>query len=87
MKRVSVADARKDLAEIINRATFSHERTIITRHGTDAAAVISIDELKLLDALIEKWEDEQDLADARAAMLEAHEDSIPWEDIKRELNL
>ncbi len=87
MTRVSVADARKDFAEIINRATYAHERTIIARHGTDVAAVISIDELRLLDALIEKWEDEADIADANAALLEAREDLIPWETIKRDLGL
>jgi prevent-host-death family protein len=87
MTRVSVAEARKDLAEIINRASYAHERTVITRHDSDVAAVISIDELRLLDALIEKWEDEQDVADAREAMLEAHEDNIPWETIKQEFGL
>jgi len=87
MTRVSVADARKDLAEIINRATYAHERTVITRHDQDVAAVISMDELKLLDALMERWEDEQDIADAREALLTAEEDFIPWESIKREFNL
>jgi prevent-host-death family protein len=87
MTRVSVAEARKDLAGIINRASYAHERTVITRHETDVAAVISIDELRLLDALIEKWEDEEDIRDANEALLEAHEDNIPWETIKRELGL
>jgi prevent-host-death family protein len=87
MTRVSVAEARKDLAEIINRASYAHERTVITRHDADVAAVISIDELRLLDALIEKWEDEEDLADAKLALLEAREEFIPWEDIKREFGL
>lgn len=87
MTRVSVAEARKDLAGIINRATYAHERTVITRHDTDVAAVISIDELRLLDALIERWEDEQDIADANETLLEAREDNIPWESIKRDLDL
>ena len=87
MTRVSVAEARKDFAEIINRASYRHERTVITRHESDVAAIISIDELRLLDALIERWEDEQDIADANEALLEAREDNIPWEVIKRELGL
>ena len=49
--------------------------------------MISIDELKLLDKLIERWEDEQDLAEAKLALLEAREDNVPWEDIKREFAL
>jgi prevent-host-death family protein len=87
MTRVSVAEARKDLAEIINRASYAHERTVITRHDADVAAVISIDELRLLDALIEKWEDEEDIADARQALMEAREDHVSWDDIKRDLKL
>ena len=87
MTRVSVAQARKDLAEIINRASYKHERTVITRHDTDVAAVISIDELRLLDTLMERWEDEQDIAQARIALLEAREDFVPWDDLKRELGL
>lgn len=87
MTHVSVAEARKDLAEIINRVAYAHERAVITRHDSDVAAIISIDELRLLDALIERYEDEQDIADAQEALLEAREDHVPWEVIKRELDL
>ena len=87
MTRVSIANARKDFATIVNRASFAHERTVITRHNADVAAIISIDELRLLDALIEKWEDEEDIADANAALLEAREDAVRWDDIKRDLDL
>lgn len=87
MTHVSVAEARKDFAEIINRVTYTHERAVITRHSSDVAAIISIDELRLLDALIERYEDEQDIADAQEALLESREDNIPWESIKAEFGL
>jgi prevent-host-death family protein len=87
MTRVTVAEARKDIAEIINRVAYTHGRAVITRHNSDVAAIISIDELRLLDALIERWEDEQDVADAKEALLEAREDNIPWESIKAEFGL
>ena len=87
MTRVSIADARKDLAEIINRAAYTRERTLITRRDSDVAAVISIDELRLLDALIERYEDESDVAEAREALLEAREDRVSWDVLKRELDL
>lgn len=87
MTRVSIAEARKEFAQIINRAAFTHERTVITRHDTDVAAIISIDELRLLDALIERWEDEEDIAAADAALLEVREDFVPWDHIKREFGM
>ena len=87
MTRESVAEARKDFAEIVNRAAYRRERTIITRHEKDVAAVISMDELRLLEALIERYEDEQDVAEAREALLEAREDSVAWETVKRDLGL
>ena len=87
MTRESVAEARKDFAEIVNRAAYRRERTIITRHEKDVAAVISIDELRLLEALIERYEDEQDVAEAREALLEAREDSVAWEAVKQDLGL
>jgi len=87
MTRESVAEARKDFAEIVNRAAYRRERTIITRHEKDVAAVISIDELRLLEALIERYEDEQDVSEAREALLEAREDSVAWETVKQDLGL
>jgi len=87
MTHVSVADARRTLPEILNRASYAHERTVITRHDEDVAAIISIDELRLLDALIERYENETDVAQARAAMLEAREDRVAWNDIKTEFGL
>lgn len=87
MTRVSVAEARRDLAGILNRVSFSKDRVVITRHDADVAAVVSIDELRLLDALIEKYEDEIDIAESGEALLEAREDRVSWDDLRRELDL
>lgn len=87
MNRMTVAEARAGFADVLNRATYARERTVITRHDEDVAAIISVDELQLLDALIERYEDDSDVADARAALLEAREDRAAWGDIKREFDL
>ena len=87
MSHVSVAEARRTLPEILNRAVYNHERTVISRHEEDIAAVISMDELRLLDALLERYEDESDVAEARAAMLEAREDRVAWGRIKHKFGL
>lgn len=87
MVRVSVAEARRGLSDILNRAAYAHERTVISRHGEDVAAIISVDEMRLLDALIERHEDASDLADARDALLEAREERVAWSAIKSEFGL
>jgi antitoxin Phd len=87
MTRVSVAEARRDLAEIINRVSYGRDRVVITRHDTEVAVLMSVDEMRLLDALIERFEDEQDVADGHQALLEAREDRVAWDDIKRDLGL
>lgn len=87
MTRASVAEARRDFAEVVNRAAYGRERTIVTRHDKDVAAVISIEEIRLLDVLMERYEDERDTEDAREALLEAREDSLAWESVKRDLGL
>ncbi len=87
MTSMSVVEARKDFAEVINKAVYAHERTVITRHEQPVAAVISIDEMRLLDALMERYEDERDVADATSALCEAREDRVAWDAIKREFDL
>lgn len=39
-ERVSAADARDRLAELMNRARFGGERFIITRNGEDVALLV-----------------------------------------------
>ena len=87
MNVTSVAEARRTLPDILNRAAYAHERTIIRRHDEDVAAIISIDELRLLDALLERYEDEEDVAAASAAINAVREETIAWSDIKREFGL
>jgi prevent-host-death family protein len=84
MTRVAASDLRKDCAEIINQVMYRHERVILQRHGKDAAVLISLDDLALLEAI----EDQIDLQDARAALAEAQEKgTIAWDDLKAELGL
>lgn len=45
-QRLSMVHARKDLAEVLNRACYGSEVTVITKHGKDVAAVVPMDRLK-----------------------------------------
>lgn len=55
---------REGFADAINRAAFGNERVLLRRRGRAVAAVVPIDDLRLLEAL----EDRIDLVDARAAL-------------------
>jgi prevent-host-death family protein len=86
MTRLNVSKAREEFPEIVNRAAYGHERTIVSRRGKDLAAVIPIEDLRLLERLERKEMDRIDLADARAALKEAKKKgTIPLRDLMRKL--
>ena len=80
---VSAVQVRKRLAEVINRAAFGKERVILARRGKAVAAIVSLEDVELLEAL----EDQIDLENARAALIEAEkEGTVSWEEFKTELS-
>jgi prevent-host-death family protein len=86
MIRLSISKAREEFPEIVNRAAYGKERTIVSRRGKDLAAVIPIEDLRLLDRLAREEMDRIDIEDALAALKEAEEKgTIPLSDLMREL--
>ena len=63
---VSTAEARKKFAEIINMVAYGKEPIVLTRRGEKLAALISMEELELLQLI----EDRIDIEDARKALEE-----------------
>ena len=86
MKRLSVVELRQALADVLNRAEYQGERIVIHRRGKDAAAVIPIRDLQLLERLIEEAEDRLDVEVAHAALAESDE-RIPYAEVRRRLGL
>ena len=86
MTRRNVSTAREQFSEIVNRAAYGKERTIVSRRGKDLAAVIPIEDLELLDRLAREEMDRIDIEDARAALKEAEEKgTTPLLDFMKEL--
>ena len=84
---LSVSEARKKLAEIIDRARAEHTPIYLARRGRRVAAVIDADDL---DAILELAEDMADIRAAEAARAEMRttgETPIPWEQVKADLGL
>jgi prevent-host-death family protein len=86
MERISVVALKQTLAEVLNRAEYKGLRVVIHRRGKDAAALIPIEDLKLLERLIEDAEDRLDLEASRAALAES-DVMIPFDGVRRELGL
>lgn len=81
---ISTVKAREQLSTVINRAAFGKERVVLTRRGKEVAAVVPIEDVKLLEEL----EDRIDLEEARTALAEAKsKGTISWEKIKADLGL
>lgn len=73
---------RDRFADAINRAAFGNERVLLRRRGRAVAAVVPIDDLRLLEAL----EDRIDLVEARAALAQANKNGAkPLDVILKEL--
>jgi prevent-host-death family protein len=77
MSRVTVFDARNDFAEILNRVAYAKERVVITRRDKDVVAIVSIEDLHL----IEQLEDRIDLEDAKK-VLARNEPTISLDELK-----
>jgi prevent-host-death family protein len=80
--KISTADVRKNFSNIVNRVSFGKESIILTRRGEDIAALVGMNELRLLQEI----EDRIDIADAIKALNEQGED-IPAEQFWKNLGL
>jgi len=81
MSRIAASEARDKLATILNEVAFGGERILLHRHGKDVAAVVSIEDFELLEAL----EDKMDLDIARKALAEKGP-NVKWEELKKEMD-
>jgi prevent-host-death family protein len=81
---ITTGKAREQLSNVINRAAFGKESVVLTRRGKEIAAIVPIEDVKLLEEL----EDRVDLEEARAALAETKsKGTIPWKKIKVDLGL
>ena len=80
--KLSIAEFRNDMATPINRVVYGGERLILTRKGKGTVAMVSLDDL----ALIEKLEDEIDVREAKKVLAEMKrkgETPVPLEQVRK----
>lgn len=80
--RIPASKARERFAEILNEVSVRGDRVVLERHGKSVAAMISVADLQLLEAL----EDKYDVDSAREALAESDR-RIPWKELKKKLSL
>ncbi len=78
---VSIVELRSNLAELLNRVQYAGDRITVTRNGKPAVAIISHEDLELLEA-IEDFFDAREADDAKREALD--EGFIPWEEFLKE---
>ena len=66
MTTMSVIDARKNLADVLNRVAYRGERIAFARRGKAVAVLVSPEDL----AMLEQIENNADLRDAKTALHE-----------------
>ncbi len=84
MKEVTTAEARKNMAELLNRAAYGKERFVVTRHGKELVAIVPLEEVTLLDRL-RTLLSSKDFEAALAAMHESEPQQ--WDEVRRDLDL
>jgi prevent-host-death family protein len=83
---MGVAEIRNNMADALNRVAYQGERIVLERRGKGVAALVSMDDLALLEAL----EDREDVKAARKVLAEMKrkaEQPVSLEAVKRELGL
>lgn len=81
---LGIAEIRNNLADALNRVVYRGERVVLERRGKPTAAIVSLDDLAVLEAL----EDREDVRAAKRAVAEMRrkkEKPVPWNEVKKQL--
>jgi prevent-host-death family protein len=82
MPRMTMTAARKELPEAINKLVYGKgDPIILSRRGKDLAAIVSIEDLQLIEELEDRMLSEK----AKRSLKE--KGRIPWGKVKKELGL
>ena len=83
---IGISEARDTLAEVVGRVRYGGARIVLTSNKKQAAALISLDDLKLLELIEDRAEDEWAAEAIEAARREGGE-PVSAEDVFADLGL
>lgn len=70
--------ARSELPELLSRAAYAHEHAVIARRGKPLAALISMEEYRLFERLLEEHRDRLDAEAADRVMADDTDEIVPF---------
>ncbi len=82
MTTLSIAEARNKLADAINRVCYGGERVLFARRGKPVAALVSAEDL----ALLQRIEDADDIRAARKTLREYDRNPAAFKSLEDYLN-
>jgi prevent-host-death family protein len=81
MPCIPATTVRDSFSETLNRVAYKGERIVLERHGKAVAALVSVEDLELLESL-------EDRLDAEAVLAAREEPAdIPYEEVRRKAGL
>jgi prevent-host-death family protein len=86
MTKLAASKARDAFSDTLNRVAYRGERIVLRRRGKDLAAIVPIEDLKL----IQRTEDEIDQREAKKALSDMKRRGlkpIPYEQVRKRLGL
>jgi len=89
MVHMPVSAFKNAISDTLNQVAYSGQRILLQRHGKNVVALISMEELKIIEE-IERIEDESDIKEALKVLKKikrGETELVSWEDAKKELNL
>lgn len=81
MTTMTTVEAREHFSDMLNRSAYGKERIVVTRRGRELAAILPVEDLRLLEEL----EDRIDVREALKALEEPGE--ISMNDLRRDLGI
>ena len=85
MSHITTVEARNQFSDVLNRAAYGREHVVLTRRGKPIAAVISFEDLQILERALEAIEDQIDLAEAERVLADEGTEVLDWEAVSRDL--
>jgi prevent-host-death family protein len=74
MTTLAVSEARKDLADVVDRVRYKGERFILSKNGKKAAAIISVEDLETFERLL----DARDVVEAERRLSDPGQKPVPF---------